>query len=367
MPAARIIPARAGFTAPSGSRTMRNSDHPRSRGVYVSKPTERELLAGSSPLARGLRVQADRARAPRRIIPARAGFTLIHGDAISLNEGSSPLARGLRGHEGRTEPLTRIIPARAGFTDPSSTREEAKTDHPRSRGVYPGADGDVSAHFGSSPLARGLPREHLLRPEPDGIIPARAGFTGGSISRISCPTDHPRSRGVYLEEHDVEPLVEGSSPLARGLRARASRAGTQRGIIPARAGFTRRSSRTGARWPDHPRSRGVYASPRRRPRTPPGSSPLARGLQGGGSVSRADGRIIPARAGVTGTPSAVRPRTPDHPRSRGVYSFRAGQAAGAAGSSPLARGLRRHHLHHGRPRRIIPARAGFTSGPARAG
>ena len=50
----------------------------------------------------------------------------------------------------------------------------------------------------------------------------------------------------------------------------------------------------------------------------------------------------------------------DHPRSRGVY-LQAGQAkVTGEGSSPLARGLRRRHLHPGDRAGIIPARAGFT-------
>ena len=76
-------------------------------------------------------------------------------------------------------------------------------------------------------------------------------------------------------------------------------------------------------------------------RTRVGSSPLARGLR----WCRVDGahgrRIIPARAGFT-SPTSSSPTLPqDHPRSRGVY----------------------RHVGDGARRRlgIIPARAGFTS------
>ena len=71
----RIIPARAGFTVPQTCTTIRLRDHPRSRGVYTTILSFLELLTGSSPLARGLLVKAGRIEESTRIIPARAGFT----------------------------------------------------------------------------------------------------------------------------------------------------------------------------------------------------------------------------------------------------------------------------------------------------
>ena len=90
-------------------------DHPRSRGVYPAKSKRYILLHGSSPLARGLRQVLNGNGDVGRIIPARAGFTVV-------------------------------IPA----LDP------LPEDHPRSRGVYRGAMEGERAHVGSSPLARGL-------------------------------------------------------------------------------------------------------------------------------------------------------------------------------------------------------------------
>ena len=51
--------------------------------------------------------------------------------------GSSPLARGLRDAQVVEIAVHRIIPARAGFTIVLLTIEFPYTDHPRSRGVYP--------------------------------------------------------------------------------------------------------------------------------------------------------------------------------------------------------------------------------------
>ena len=256
----RIIPARAGFT--------------RSRPVTVS-PT-----AGSSPLARGLRIHYSARGARDRIIPARAGFTWsnprnqtdrggdhprsrgVYFTTISSSitgVGSSPLARGLRACFGNHHALARIIPARAGFTLTYRSWPAGLGDHPRSRGVYPRGETTIWGARGSSPLARGL------RPE--------------YVSIFFSTTDHPRSRGVYNHWTSSASHSRGSSPLARGLHAKTMGNGTGRR--------------------DHPRSRGVYTT--RRPKVPrtAGSSPLARGLLSVFLPGIGWGRIIPARSGFT--------------------------------------------------------------------
>ena len=91
-----------------------------------------------------------------------------------------------------------------------------------------------------------------------------------------------------------------------------------------------------------------------------GSSPLARGLPGPGGAGRFPVRIIPARAGFTSGHGFSLSLGSDHPRSRGVYVRACVDDGQPGGSSPLARGL----PGRSRPRwcgpGIIPARAGFT-------
>ena len=111
---------------------------------------------------------------------------------------------------------------------------------------------------------------------------------------------------------------------------------------------------------DHPRSRGVYATGAAERGEEYGSSPLARGLLWSLRRCRLHRRIIPARAGFTSAGRRRDPNLGDHPRSRGVYSARGSGPRPRRGSSPLARGLPRT-LRSSRTRRgIIPARAGFT-------
>ena len=70
-----------------------------------------------------------------------------------------------------------------------------------------------------------------------------------------------------------------------------------------------------------------------------GSSPLARGLPRAELDQYLKERIIPARAGFTGSRKRNYPVWQDHPRSRGVYVFFMRIRIRCIGSSPLARGL----------------------------
>ena len=111
----------------------------------------------------------------------------------------------------------RIIPARAGFTSVPQRRGHDEPDHPRSRGVYASTMSPTVPPSGSSPLARGLPTCRSPMANHVGIIPARAGFTGGRACGWRRGADHPRSRGVYIHSGQRIDLDKGSSPLARGL------------------------------------------------------------------------------------------------------------------------------------------------------
>ena len=257
---ARIIPARAGFTLPWTVELSCRRDHPRSRGVYRTSPTGAAARWGSSPLARGLPGVLIISASTVGIIPARAGFTATCARAwkpgadhprsrgvyehdikmMDNADGSSPLARGLRDRRAGHHRRHRIIPARAGFTRIFPCRVTQIGDHPRSRGVYGDDPGCYEPGGGSSPLARGLPHALITPRHSLRIIPARAGFTPIGEKGNSSNRDHPRSRGVYLVTFMRSQESPGSSPLARGLPKYWPLPPQGLGIIPARAGFTRR-------------------------------------------------------------------------------------------------------------------------------
>ena len=240
-------------------------------------------------------------------------------------------------------------------------------DHPRSRGVYMRLFSRAVPYSGSSPLARGLPACPTRPGLGPWIIPARAGFTNLGLMALTGAPDHPRSRGVYATWPPPRGPVPGSSPLARGLHPCLQVIVGGARIIPARAGFTHLPSDSGRVHQDHPRSRGVYRILEDACREATGSSPLARGLRHPKHVRKRRARIIPARAGFTGGPSPRRTRHRDHPRSRGVYSSTETAASLVLGSSPLARGLPPGTGKTRNPGRIIPARAGFTGGVGATG
>ena len=214
-------------------------------------------------------------------------------------------------------------------------------DHPRSRGVYLSARIAQMNARGSSPLARGL----------RGRVPAAH----------DCSRDHPRSRGVYLSARIAQMNARGSSPLARGLHDDEVGVDGRHGIIPARAGFTAAAALLQELDKDHPRSRGVYQSPAPTGPRRSGSSPLARGLPDVvDGLGRVVVGSSPLARGLPRRPPRSSWRRPDHPRSRGVYATSRSNLVPAVGSSPLARGLRSLRFCVPLTRRIIPARAGFT-------
>ena len=132
----RIIPARAGNTAGALNMASIPPDHPRSRGEHPICRAASAKVSGSSPLARGTPPAPVCRRARGRIIPARAGNTSAprpsricgsdhprsRGEHMqskcNANRmlGSSPLARGTLDRRHVGEVFARIIPARAGNT-----------------------------------------------------------------------------------------------------------------------------------------------------------------------------------------------------------------------------------------------------------
>ena len=158
--------------------------------------------------------------------------------AISWERESSPLARGQL-YRGVAELRPRrIIPARAGFTKPSASAKSVTTDHPRACGVYVMLPSVMVRTGGSSPRVRGLRHPGAAEQLDGGIIPARAGFTQRLVQRAVWRGDHPRACGVYAPVAPRRWYAAGSSPHARGLLPLAVLLDGAVGIIPARAGFT---------------------------------------------------------------------------------------------------------------------------------
>ncbi len=193
----RIIPARAGQTKRPIWPKPRRTDHPRACGANQEVLVLRASFLGSSPRVRGKPGGACACLALVRIIPARAGQTHApyqdcrahpdhpracganHGgqSVYTADTGSSPRVRGklLRG-DGRLAVL-RIIPARAGQTILYHYSSSLVPDHPRACGANFCGVTAGWPYFGSSPRVRGKQSCTTILPLWFRIIPARAGQT----------------------------------------------------------------------------------------------------------------------------------------------------------------------------------------------
>ena len=252
----RFIPARAGNTSFEGAPSCFEAVHPRSRGEHWYDDTLGGVLPGSSPLARGT--------------PARGG-----------------------GVQARV----RFIPARAGNTASISSATSPRAVHPRSRGEHLTAIPRGRPPVGSSPLARGTPAHHVDDGGAGRFIPARAGNTGWRVGRLPCRPVHPRSRGEHLTRTPPVVLPLGSSPLARGTRLQASARHRRFRFIPARAGNTSKGSRGSTGRSVHPRSRGEHPTGIKHHLIIAGSSPLARGTRARARGTLPQGAVHPRSRG----------------------------------------------------------------------
>ena len=171
----RLIPARAGNTAGPASSEGLLPAHPRSRGEHSQYPSSNAALLGSSPLARGTHAHSHSFNVSSRLIPARAGNTCRSSSRSNgcsahprsrgehrkqptkkkISGGSSPLARGTPTLINEQLLDERLIPARAGNTRGANRRRNPCSAHPRSRGEHAGVIATAILAFGSSPLARG--------------------------------------------------------------------------------------------------------------------------------------------------------------------------------------------------------------------
>ena len=254
----RIIPARAGPTTTRLFSGNGMADHPRSCGANEITRHAQELAPGSSPLVRGQRPHPQRQHRCGRIIPARAGPTSpnqsivrsradhprscgandsIHRRAASIH-GSSPLVRGQRRIGEHALAALRIIPARAGPTLVMMHPPFSVSDHPRSCGANMTGVACMRCAPGSSPLVRG---QHPWRSSTRllvRIIPARAGPTRRPVRPASHCSDHPRSCGANSRSCSASMSPCGSSPLVRGQPPAGQPYAGARRIIPARAGPT---------------------------------------------------------------------------------------------------------------------------------
>ena len=214
--------------------------------------------------------------------------------------------------------------------------------------------------WGSSPRGRGKPRPPDRHRERGRLIPARAGKTRRRTAPSPRGTAHPRAGGENWLRSLSTPQAPGSSPRGRGKPHPAPPGPRGPGLIPARAGKTCGDGLSIAYIGAHPRAGGENARAPRAGTPPPGSSPRGRGklhLQ----VRMEQGeRLIPARAGKTGSAAPPISQCRAHPRAGGENESRHSDNPEAVGSSPRGRGKQVKYRPSYMTYRLIPARAGKT-------
>ena len=219
---------------------------------------------------------------------------------------------------------------------------------------------------GSSPLTRGKQRVVAIFGNVKGLIPAHAGKTLRSSAVVSRPWAHPRSRGENSWPIGSTKTWAGSSPLTRGKLSTTTRGQLTTGLIPAHAGKTTWSPSSSLPGRAHPRSRGENGQASAAYFAAQGSSPLTRGKPQRRFRRTRPLGLIPAHAGKTPVCSPRRSPARAHPRSRGENWLCRACSASSTGSSPLTRGKRAFLAYRSGSEGLIPAHAGKTRRSQRA-
>ena len=215
-----------------------------------------------------------------------------------------------------------------------------------------------SSTNGSSPRERGTDKETQELSQAPRFIPACAGNSWHGHLSHGCTPVHPRVRWEQRCGWSCGLPLHGSSPRARGTVAAGGRERRQRRFIPACAGNRWRWPCCRRQTSVHPRVRGEQSEEMTRGKSIAGSSPRARGTDRDAEGDVFGQRFIPACAGNSSQTKFTSSACPVHPRVRGEQAGRFSGVRPVAGSSPRARGTDGGWLH-GVPRlRFIPACAG---------
>ena len=379
----RLIPARAGKTGWGPLVPGATWAHPRACGENTTSSPHKSCLATSSPRVRGKPVQVRPQVADGRLIPACAGKTRpsatlsprspahprVCGENAAGAQGSSPRVRGKLRPDHHARRRGRLIPACAGKTACVRHDVPFHTAHPRACGENVVCSAMSFGFPGSSPRVRGKPHRQRQPPDEAGLIPARAGKTGGSVCRSASQAAHPRACGENAGATTTDMATPGSSPRVRGKPEMTPPIVSNAGLIPARAGKTSGAAPRNHRGTAHPRVCGENPNRLRASARIPGSSPRVRGKQQTKFKQQDPQRLIPARAGKTRARAAAMAVVPAHPRACGENAKELVQTSVEPGSSPRVRGKLVLRARGGDCARLIPACAGktvlaFTSAPS---
>ena len=253
-----FIPAHAGKTTDHRQTRVVVGVHPRACGENYIFHAMRARDEGSSPRMRGKLFHVPSLRSKYRFIPAHAGKTStsptrsaasrVHPRACGENDaeplrpsgllGSSPRMRGKLARHGHEDGLVRFIPAHAGKTGPALVICSVRAVHPRACGENIDMRILELLARGSSPRMRGKLAEGGDEHVEGRFIPAHAGKTPSVLPRPYRLPVHPRACGENHRRSARNGIAGGSSPRMRGKRSTTSCSTPSRRFIPAHAGKT---------------------------------------------------------------------------------------------------------------------------------
>ncbi|SCQ64064.1 Hypothetical protein PFR_JS9-2_2012 [Propionibacterium freudenreichii] len=248
-----ITPAYAGRTARCPPRGSVRPDHPRVCGENPVNQSMTGWMMGSPPRMRGEQATEFAMAEVIGITPAYAGRTPGGDITIALQDGSPPRMRGERPRRDADRRPTGITPAYAGRTSRAARWRRAIPDHPRVCGENRPMWASVVVSDGSPPRMRGEPVATDHESHGERITPAYAGRTFGNRASNVGAVDHPRVCGENHESHGELVPGAGSPPRMRGELSQQVQRHCRDGITPAYAGRTLGSLARRRRRQDHPR------------------------------------------------------------------------------------------------------------------
>ena len=213
----RFIPTCVGNTSTARGNVSLAAVHPHVRGEYPRLYAALRRQVGSSPHAWGILEQHTTAQKCLRFIPTCVGNTSEDYLKAVQDGGSSPHAWGIHAHAGAARGLPRFIPTCVGNTGRSDGPCPAASVHPHMRGEYSFWPFRISAVFGSSPHAWGIPALWCKRAGMHRFIPTCVGNTNELKMRRPSSSVHPHMRGEYFFLGVFKVFRVGSSPHAWGI------------------------------------------------------------------------------------------------------------------------------------------------------
>ena len=251
-----------------------------------------------------------------------------------------------------------VVPARAGVIPGRRSLRAGLRSRPRASGGHPSPGGVAFGHMESSPRERGSSSCCLARRFTMRVVPARAGVIRGPATGLTSMRCRPRASGGHPPGIVIPDGASASSPRERGSSPARQAVVARMGVVPARAGVIRATTRRRPRPTSRPRASGGHPANGGTGRAITKSSPRERGSSPPRGGSAGSGHVVPARAGVIlprGTPAR---RGRSRPRASGGHPRAATTGPANIMSSPRERGSSAAAGWVPRDSFVVPARAG---------